>query len=74
LGGYGPDCTWSGADPYESILKRAGDGMIHWRDWVLDGMLVLVAVIVLAEGIAVTYFLIWHVVKFMFEGKGKDER
>ncbi len=51
---------------------------MHWPTWVLDGMLLLVTAIVLAGGVVVTYFLVWHVIKFMYdldskEGEEKDK-
>ena len=46
--------------------------MERWQDWVMDGMLFLVTAVVLAVGVAVTYFLIWHVVKFVCDDKRKD--
>ena len=33
-------------------------------NWVLDGILVLVVAIVLVVGVAVSYFLLWNIVKW----------
>ncbi len=46
---------------------------MDWRDILLDGMLVLTIAVVVVGGVAVTYFLIWHVVKFICEEKNKSE-